>query len=68
MKFETQEALLALGYAIGEIDGLIGPATRKAIRTFQTSAGLRVTGKASHQLVDAMQTAARDRGLARPAH
>ena len=63
---DTQEALLALGYDIGDIDGVIGSRTRKAIRTFQQANGLSVTGKPSTNLVDAMRKVATAKGLARP--
>ena len=66
LKFEVQEALLALGYGIGDIDGLIGSATRKAIRAFQTSEGLAADGKISRPLLVQMQRVAADKGLARP--
>ena len=66
MKFEVQEALLALGYGIGDIDGLVGPATRKAIRAFQTSQGLKADGKVSRPLLDRMQMLAEAKGLAGP--
>jgi len=67
LKTDTQEALLALGYDIGDIDGLIGPATRKAIREFQKAQGMKVDGVPSQALVDAMQRVAREKGMARPA-
>jgi hypothetical protein len=66
LKVDTQEALLDLGYDIGEIDGQIGPATRKAIRAFQKSQGLKVTGQPSVELVDRMRKVAQQKGLARP--
>jgi hypothetical protein len=66
LKFEVQEALLALGYGIGEIDGMIGRATRKAIREFQTSQGLTADGKISRPLLEQMEQVAVARGLARP--
>lgn len=64
---DTQEALLALGYEIGSIDGVIGSRTRKAIRNFQHGNGLPVTGKPSKELVIAMRKVATTKGLARPA-
>jgi len=64
---ETQEALLALGYEIGEIDGVIGRNTRKAIRKFQSAQGIPADGKASPALVDRMHEVAQQKGLARPA-
>jgi len=65
LKTDTQEALLALGYDIGDIDGVIGPATRKAIRTFQKGQGLTADGKPSAALLEKMRQVARDKGLAR---
>jgi hypothetical protein len=66
LKVETQEALLALGYDIGDVDGLIGRNTRKAIRSFQTSHGLAADGKVSPALLEAMKRVAREKGVARP--
>jgi len=66
LAFDTQEALLALGYEIGEIDGLIGSNTRKAIRSFQASQGMAADGRVSGALLDAMQRVAQEKGLARP--
>jgi hypothetical protein len=63
---DTQEALLALGYDIGDIDGAIGKRTRGAIQTFQASQGLARTGKASEKLVKTMRRVATEKGLARP--
>ncbi|NNL66055.1 MAG: peptidoglycan-binding protein [Myxococcales bacterium] len=65
LKLEVQEALVALGYDIGEIDGRIGPNTRKAIRAFQQEQGLRVDGNPSDALLEQMQKAGRARGLIR---
>ncbi|MGD9965465.1 MAG: peptidoglycan-binding protein [Hyphomonadaceae bacterium] len=39
-----QRWLVALGYAVGAIDGIFGPATRRAIVSFQEEHGLNVTG------------------------
>jgi hypothetical protein len=63
---ETQEALLALGYDIGDVDGLIGSNTRKAIRSFQKSRGLAADGKVSPALLEAMKRVAREKGVTRP--
>jgi hypothetical protein len=65
LKFETQEALLGLGYDIGEIDGVIGTNTRKAIEDFQRAQGLKVDGKPSAELVQQMRTVAQEKGLIR---
>jgi hypothetical protein len=66
LKTDTQEALLALGYEIGEIDGVIGRGTRAAIKKFQTSQGIPVTGKPSPALIQSMRKVAQQKGLARP--
>jgi hypothetical protein len=66
LKVDTQEALLALGYAIGDIDGVIGANTRKAIRTFEQSQGRKATGQPSADLLAKMRSVAQQKGLARP--
>ncbi len=58
--------MIALGYDIGEIDGLIGPTTRKAIKSFQKDQGMTPDGAVSQALVDRMRKVAEERGLARP--
>jgi hypothetical protein len=67
LKLETQEALLALGYEIGEIDGIIGRGTRGAIRTFQKTQGDTPDGKPSSALLEKMRKVSESRGLSRPA-
>lgn len=37
---QLQELLLAKGFEVGEVDGLLGPASRAALRKFQMGAGL----------------------------
>ena len=66
LKTDTQEALLTLGYEIGEIDGVIGPATRGAISEFQSSQGLVADGEPAATLLQLMRKIAREKGLARP--
>jgi hypothetical protein len=66
LKLETQEALLALGYEIGEIDSVIGSNTRRAIRSFQKAQGDQADGIPSAALLEKMRTAAQSRGLSRP--
>jgi len=66
LKTDTQEALLTLGYDIGDIDGMIGPATRKAIRSFQQSQGMKADGVPSASLLSTMERVATEKGLARP--
>ncbi len=43
-RVELQRLLAARGYAIGEIDGIIGPKTRAAVRHYQASKGQRADG------------------------
>jgi hypothetical protein len=66
LKVDTQEALLALGYDIGDIDGLIGKKSRDAIRNFERSQGRGATGKPAADLLQQMRKVARERGLSRP--
>ena len=47
---QVQAALRKLGYYGGAVDGLMGPATQTAIRTFQIDHGLSVTGKIDEKL------------------
>jgi len=63
---DIQEALIALGYEIGEIDGVIGRGTRGAIQKFQKAHGLKVDGQASAQVLQAMRADAQASGLIRP--
>jgi hypothetical protein len=66
LAFDIQEALLDLGYAIGEIDGIVGSGTRRAISSFQKSQGLQANGKPSQDLLKTMRRVAAEKGLARP--
>jgi hypothetical protein len=62
----AQEALSALGYDIGDIDGAAGSKTRSAVRSFQKSQGLPVSGAITQSLVDRLQKVAQARGVMRP--
>lgn len=42
---KMQERLTALGYWLGNADGIVGPRTRSAVRTFQEQNGLPITGQ-----------------------
>ncbi len=64
---DTQEALLDLGYDIGEMDGVIGAKTRGAIKQFQREQGISASGQTSRPLVTRMREVAVEKGLARPA-
>ena len=54
-RVEMQKRLTRMGYDCGSVDGVFGPMTRAAIRGFQTSRGLPVTGKASLTLLSMMR-------------
>ena len=43
-RMEMQQLLASNGFDVGKIDGLLGGATRKAVRAFQKSRGLAVDG------------------------
>ena len=53
---EVQTALAARGYYSAAIDGLIGPATREAVRRFQADAGLPVTGTVDQRLAGELKS------------
>ena len=50
----VQRALTSLGYYHGPVDGIVGPATEKAIRWFQTENKLPVTGQIDSQTLKAL--------------
>jgi hypothetical protein len=51
----VQSALARRGYYEGQVDGVIGPGTRSAIREFQRDNGLPVTGRIDSQLVQTLR-------------
>jgi hypothetical protein len=51
-----QAALARRGYYHGSVDGLLGPETRSAIRSFQANQGLPVTGQVDSRLIRALQS------------
>jgi len=51
---ELQQILNDKGYDVGMIDGVIGPGTEQAIRNFQQSEGLSVTGTPDKQTLQAL--------------
>lgn len=55
----VQTLLSNIGYDIGGIDGAAGPKTRDAIREFERTNGLPVTGEISDPLLQRLETAAR---------
>ncbi|MFE5795002.1 peptidoglycan-binding protein [Streptomyces sp. NPDC056503] len=59
----VQEALTALGFGPGAVDGLDGPKTRAATTAFQSSQGLAQDGICGSATRAALATALRARGL-----
>jgi hypothetical protein len=51
----VQAALAWRGFYSGRIDGVMGPETRSAIRSFQAHQGLPVTGVIDNRLIGALQ-------------
>ncbi|MDW3206933.1 MAG: peptidoglycan-binding protein [Alphaproteobacteria bacterium] len=49
-----QRNLGRLGYDPGPVDGIMGPATRRALRAYESARGLPVTGNATPDLLDAV--------------
>jgi membrane-bound lytic murein transglycosylase B len=54
---DLQDALNTLGFDVGEADGIVGPATRKGIRSFQKSLNLVADGYPSPHIFVAVQQA-----------
>lgn len=50
-----QQRLIELGYAPGQPDGVLGPATRRALRAFQADAGLIADGYPDDAVFAALQ-------------
>ncbi len=59
----VQRALIALGYDPGPADGAPGPATRTAVRAYQTDAGREADGRITQELLTRLQNTL-DRQLA----
>ena len=56
---EIQEALAALGYNVGEADGLYGPRTRSALRAWQRGNGLTSDGYLTANQIERLTNEAR---------
>lgn len=52
---DMQERLSSLGFNVGGVDGVLGPATRNALREFQKSVGMIADGHPSKATLDALQ-------------
>ncbi len=57
----VQHGLASLGIEVGLIDGLFGPGTREAIRSYQRMKGLPETGRLTAELRDALVALGEDR-------
>lgn len=55
---ELQSILKDEGYAVGPVDGIIGPKTRGAVEEFQRDEGLAVTGNADETTLRALAPSA----------
>jgi lytic murein transglycosylase len=55
-RFELQQLLARRGYDIGQPDGLFGPRTRLAIRSFQASIGQTPDGFATSSMLDRLRS------------
>lgn len=53
---DMQSLLSAKGYAVGTVDGKIGPRTRSALRAFQAAAGLPPDGYADAPLLETLRS------------
>lgn len=56
--FEVQRLLNKLGYNAGDVDGIMGPATWKAITGFQKASGREPNGFVNSELLDALYRSA----------
>lgn len=52
MVLRIQDGLASFGYPVGPVDGIVGPKTRGAIRSYQKRNGLAATGQATGDLQD----------------
>ena len=52
---DVQSALSRAGYYDGPVDGVLGPATRKAVRNYQRDHGLETTGAINRAVIEALQ-------------
>ncbi len=55
---QVQLGLYSWGYYTGEIDGIVGPATRLAISSMQADWSLNVTGTITPEVLDALKIVA----------
>ncbi len=53
---EVQQRLIDQGYQVGEVDGILGTNTRRAIRDWQQSRGLEADGRAGRALLNRLRS------------
>jgi membrane-bound lytic murein transglycosylase B len=51
---QVQQKLNEMGYDAGKVDGIWGPNTQAAVRSFQHAKGLQATGTLDEQTADAL--------------
>ncbi|MEM7067516.1 MAG: L,D-transpeptidase [Pseudomonadota bacterium] len=59
--YSAQRLLNKLGFNAGEVDGIMGPATWKAVKSFKKFAGLPVDGKVDHIVMHKLYSQANER-------
>jgi hypothetical protein len=60
-----QIALDALGFNPGPIDGLLGPRTTAAIKKYQQTTAMPITGQLTDEQIDALEASSMDRVMAK---
>ncbi|MGV3619748.1 MAG: peptidoglycan-binding domain-containing protein [Archangium sp.] len=65
--YAVQYALARLGVAVGTVDGKFGPGTERAVKAFQTSAGLPATGSVDLATLHALDGKLKSTELRTPA-
>lgn len=61
----TQSALLQLGYAVGSVDGIVGPKTTGAVKEYQRAHDLPVDGQLTQALYEHMRQTLADKSARR---
>jgi peptidoglycan hydrolase-like protein with peptidoglycan-binding domain len=51
---KVQQALEEKGFDVGPIDGIVGPKTREAVRSFQDRYGMKASGEIDNQTLFAL--------------
>jgi hypothetical protein len=52
---QAQKTLNEMGFQAGDVDGVLGPRTEAALKTFQHARGLEVTGRMNQETLAALQ-------------